>query len=90
MSYPFQIRSAEQYRQDYQKSIDEPEAFWGTVAENFRWRKKWDKVLNWNFKEPKVEWFAGGIYGLGLLEVHPVPVTDKIIVAKSCNALRFL
>ena len=24
------------------------------------WRKKWDKVLNWNFKEPKIEWFAGG------------------------------
>jgi acetyl-CoA synthetase len=33
--------------------------FWGDIAENFLWRKKWDKVLEWNFKEPKVEWFKG-------------------------------
>jgi acetyl-CoA synthetase len=60
MHYPFQIISEEQYRSDYKKSIDEPEAFWAQVAENFTWRKKWDKVLTWNFREPKIEWFAGG------------------------------
>ncbi len=60
MSYPFQITSLEQYHNDYKKSADEPEAFWGAVAENFQWRKKWDKVLEWNFKEPKIEWFKGG------------------------------
>ena len=60
MSYPFQIKSLEQYHKDYKKSVEEPEAFWSAVAENFQWRKKWDKVLEWNFKEPKVEWFKGG------------------------------
>jgi acetyl-CoA synthetase len=60
MSYPFQITSLDQYHRDYKKSVDEPEAFWGAVAENFQWRKKWDKVLEWNFKEPKIEWFKGG------------------------------
>ncbi len=60
MSYPFQITSLEQYHKDYKKSVDEPENFWASVAENFQWRKKWDKVLEWNFKEPKVEWFKGG------------------------------
>ncbi|MBK9568499.1 MAG: acetate--CoA ligase [Chitinophagaceae bacterium] len=60
MSYPFQITSLEQYHKDYKKSVDDPEAFWSGVAENFQWRKKWDKVLEWNFKEPKVEWFRGG------------------------------
>jgi acetyl-CoA synthetase len=59
MSYPFQITSLEQYHKEYQRSIDEPESFWADVAENFLWRKKWDKVLEWNFKEPKVEWFKG-------------------------------
>ncbi len=29
------------------------------MAENFYWRKKWDRVLEWNFREPKVEWFKG-------------------------------
>lgn len=60
MSYPFQITSPEQYQKDYKRSVEEPEAFWAEVAENFQWKKKWDKVLEWNFKEPKVEWFKGG------------------------------
>ncbi len=60
MSYPYQIKSLEQYHKDYKRSVDEPEAFWGSIAENFQWRKKWDKVLEWNFKEPKIEWFKGG------------------------------
>ena len=60
MSYPFQITSPEQYQKDYKRSVEEPEAFWAEVAESFRWKKKWDKVLEWNFKEPKVEWFKGG------------------------------
>jgi len=60
MAYPHQITSLEQYHHDYKRSVDEPEAFWGDVAENFYWRKKWDSVLEWNFTEPKIEWFKGG------------------------------
>ncbi|MEO6219677.1 MAG: acetate--CoA ligase [Ginsengibacter sp.] len=60
MEYPFQITSIDQYKEQYEKSVNHPEAFWGDIAENFTWRKKWDKVLEWNFKEPKVEWFKGG------------------------------
>ena len=60
MSYPYQIRSEQAYREAYQKSVEQPEAFWSSIADHFVWKKKWDKVLNWNFKEPRVEWFAGG------------------------------
>lgn len=60
MSYPYQINSFEEYQAAYKKSIKEPEIFWGEIAENFTWRKKWDKVLNWNFKDPTIEWFKGG------------------------------
>ncbi len=59
MSYPYQIKTYDVYEAAYQKSIDDPETFWGEIAEHFTWRKKWDKVLEWNFKEPKVEWFKG-------------------------------
>ncbi len=59
MSYPYQIKSLEEYHSAYKKSIEDPEEFWAAIAENFTWRKKWDKVLEWNFKEPKVEWFKG-------------------------------
>lgn len=60
MSYPYQIKTIDEYKAAYKKSVEDPETFWGEIAENFVWRKKWDKVLNWNFREPKIEWFAGG------------------------------
>src|ERR1041385_3988356 len=59
MSYPYQIKTLEQYRSEYKKSIEDPEGFWAGVANNFQWRRRWDKVLDWNFTEPKVSWFSG-------------------------------
>jgi acetyl-CoA synthetase len=59
MAYPFQITSMDQYEMAYRVSVNQPEEFWASIAENFTWRKKWSKVLEWNFKEPKVEWFRG-------------------------------
>jgi acetyl-CoA synthetase len=59
MSYPYQIKSLDDYRQQYQQSIDDPASFWAGIAEHFQWKQKWDNVLDWNFKEPKVEWFKG-------------------------------
>jgi acetyl-CoA synthetase len=59
MAYPYQITSMDEYETAYNASVNSPEEFWDSVAENFFWRKKWDKVLEWNFKEPKVEWFKG-------------------------------
>ena len=59
MAYPYQITSYEAYKEAYQKSIENPEAFWSDVAENFTWKKKWDSVLEWNFTEPNVKWFSG-------------------------------
>ena len=60
MSYSYQINSLEQYQSEYKKSVEDPEKFWGDIAENFYWRKKWESVLNWNFAEPKIEWYKGG------------------------------
>jgi acetyl-CoA synthetase len=59
MSYPYQIKSLKEYHEQYKKSVEDPKSFWQTIAENFTWKKKWDSVLEWNFKEPKVEWFKG-------------------------------
>ncbi len=60
MSYPYQINSFEEYQAAYKKSVENPDGFWGEIASNFLWRKQWDKVLNWNFKDPTIEWFKGG------------------------------
>ncbi|GEP93102.1 acetyl-CoA synthetase [Chitinophaga terrae (ex Kim and Jung 2007)] len=60
MSYPYQIKSFEEYQQTYQQSVMDPEGFWANVADHFYWRRKWDKVLEWNFKDPEIKWFSGG------------------------------
>ncbi len=79
MSYHYQIKSLEQYHQEYQKSVEDPEGFWGAIAENFQWRKKWDKVLDWNFTEPKIEWFAGGKLNIteNCIDRHLATMADK-------------
>jgi len=47
------------YIHEYQKSVANPTGFWANIAETFFWHKKWDKVLEWDFQNPKVEWFKG-------------------------------
>ena len=50
----------EEYYKIYRKSVKEPEAFWEKIAEeNFTWYKKWDNVLEWDFKKPEVKWYQG-------------------------------
>ena len=48
------------YIHEYQKSVTKPEEFWSRIAESFFWKKKWDKILDWNFSEPKINWFTNG------------------------------
>lgn len=60
MSYPYQIKTQEQYHAAWNKSVDDPSGYWAEVASSFLWRKRWDSVLEWNFKDPDVRWFKGG------------------------------
>ena len=55
----FKIDTFEQYQSIYQYSVAQPEQFWAQIANEFLWKKKWDKVLDWNFQEPTIKWFDG-------------------------------
>ena len=56
----YHIKHLEEYYQVYRKSVRNPEVFWEEIAEeHFLWRKKWDKVLSWDFLKPEVKWFEG-------------------------------
>ncbi|GEM45360.1 acetate--CoA ligase [Deinococcus cellulosilyticus] len=48
----------EVYEQKYQQSIENPEAFWGEVAQDLHWFEPYSKVLDWN--EPFAQWFVEG------------------------------
>ena len=50
----------EEYDKLYKYSVDNPEQFWSDVADSFIWKKKWSKVLDYDFSKPKFEWFVDG------------------------------
>lgn len=56
----FQIKTFEEYQDAYKRSVENPEEFWGDIANHFFWKRKWTKVLEWNFTEPNIKWFIGG------------------------------
>ncbi len=55
----FRINSFAEYQTAYQKSVEDPAGYWAEIANHYQWRKSWDTVLEWNFDEPRVEWFKG-------------------------------
>ncbi|MEJ2727407.1 MAG: propionyl-CoA synthetase [Deltaproteobacteria bacterium] len=59
------------YNQAFEQSIKDPDGFWGEVAENCHWYKKWDKVLD-DSKKPFFRWFSGGQLNtcFNALDVH--------------------
>ena len=58
------IQSVEQYKEMYERSINDPDGFWAEQAEAFHWEKKWDKVREFNYARSKgpvfIKWFIGG------------------------------
>jgi len=52
------IQSVEQYEKLYREAQEDPEKFWGQIANELHWFRKWDKVLEWD--APWAKWFVGG------------------------------
>jgi propionyl-CoA synthetase len=80
------------YDEAHERSIQDPEGFWGPIAEDCFWYKRWDKVLD-DSNKPFYQWFAGAqtntCYnavdlhvknGLGeqMAIIYDSPVTDTI------------
>ena len=55
------ICSIEEYEKIYKRSVEDMEGFWADIAQkNISWYKKWDKVLEYDFRKPDIKWFIGG------------------------------
>ncbi|MBR56234.1 acetate--CoA ligase [Candidatus Poribacteria bacterium] len=60
--YPIEkahINSLDQYKEIYDRSIQDPEAFWSEIAERITWFKKWDQICEYDFVNASVKWFEG-------------------------------
>ena len=76
------IKSKKEYLKEYELSISNPEKFWSNYAKNFQWISPFNKVLNWNFDEPKVEWFINGKLNIteNIFERNLSKIKDKIAI----------
>ncbi len=77
-----QIDSFEQYKEVYKQSVENPEEFWNSIAENFLWKQKWNNVLSWNFSEPNIKWFEGAKLNItdNCLDRHLIENGDKAAI----------
>ena len=77
-----QIKSLDEYKSAYKRSVEDPEGFWAEQASSFTWSKKWDKVLDWNFRDPDVKWFVGGKLNIteNCLDRHLDTRGDKVAI----------
>ncbi len=58
------VKSVEEYREIYRRSLEDPEGFWSEVARELFWYKPPEKILDYNFDTGAGEvfhrWFDGG------------------------------
>ena len=82
------INSFQEYQSEYRKSVDNPEEFWAEKADFFTWQKKWHKVLEWDFKEPRVKWFDGAQLNIteNCLDRHLEVLGDKTAILWEPNS----
>ena len=54
------INTLEKYQASYKQGIEEPEMFWGNIANGFDWSQKWNSVCEYDMSEAQFSWFKGG------------------------------
>ncbi len=55
------VNSEEQYKEMYDRSLNDADNFWAEAADEYlKWTKKWDKVQDHDWAKAKVQWFVGG------------------------------
>lgn len=59
------MQSLAEYKKLYDESVQDPEAFWGRIAQQFHWEKGWDEFHYENFDRTKgrieIRWLAGAV-----------------------------
>ena len=76
------ITSLFDYFKKYEQSVKDPEKFWAEIADTFIWKKKWDKVLDWDFDSVDIKWFKNAKLNIteNILEKNLKDRADKTAI----------
>lgn len=81
-----QLKNFSEYEAIYKASIENPEKFWGEIAEGFEWKEKWSSVFDFNYARSKgpveINWFKGGITNITVncLDRNVAKHPDKVAI----------
>ncbi len=83
----FKISSKEQYLEQYQSSIQDPQKFWSEIADNFFWFEKWQKTMNCDLLKAQISWFENAKTNISYncLDRHLEKLGDKIAIIWESN-----
>ena len=78
----FKIKSFQDYKETYDRSVKNPEGFWAEIANHYNWIKPWDRILDWNFSEPDVKWFLNAKLNItqNCIDRHLAAKADKTAI----------
>lgn len=81
------ITSLADYQKTYELSVNEPEKFWASVANEFEWSKPFTKVLDWSFDDYSVKWFEDGQLNIttNCLDRHLKTIPDQAAIIYEPN-----
>ncbi len=76
------IKHFADYQNQYQKALENPDAFWAEIADTFSWHKKWDTVQCGDFNNVDIRWFEGAKLNIveNCLDRHLAEQGDKIAI----------
>jgi len=86
------VKTLEEYRSLYARSVEDPEAFWAEMADAFHWEKKWDRVREYNYAMSKgpvrIEWFKGASTNISYncLDRHLAERKDQVAIIWEGNS----
>jgi len=81
------IKSFQEYQEAYSLSVEKPEQFWATIANEFDWIKPFTKVLDWSFDDYSVKWFENGQMNItaNALDRHLNSIPDQAAIVYEPN-----
>ena len=81
------INNLKEYKLEKEDFDKNPEEFWAKKANSFTWHKKWEEVLEWDFRKAHVNWFNGGKLNIteNCLDRHLASSGDQIAIKWIAN-----
>lgn len=81
------IRTAEQYKGQYDEALNHPDLYWSKIGKTFKWMQPFTKVRSGSFETLDVKWFEDGVLNISenCLDRHLEKRGDQVAIHFEAN-----